>query len=97
MTPAAEHLTLADLAAPTIAAEVELGRIPEFLGEIEWLRAALLALPCGAQVGSVDKARRSPGQHRGAAGESTGELGNHRRAGPIFKVSLSLSASSAQR
>jgi hypothetical protein len=35
-------------------------RIPELLGEIERLLAVLWALPCGAQLGSVDKARRSP-------------------------------------
>ena len=60
MTPAAEHLTLADLAAPTIAAEVESVHIPELLGEVERRqRGVLWTLPCGA-VGSADKARRSP-------------------------------------
>ena len=39
-----DHLTLADLAAtPALAAEVELDRIPELLGEIERLRAVLWA------------------------------------------------------
>ena len=45
MTPAAEHLTLADLAAPTIAAEVESDDIPGLLGEMERLRATLWARP----------------------------------------------------
>jgi predicted DNA-binding transcriptional regulator AlpA len=39
-----DHLTLGDLVAtPALAAEVELDRIPELLGEIERLRAVLWA------------------------------------------------------
>ena len=52
-----DHITLADLAAnPALAAEVDLDRVPEVLGEMERVRAVLWArLALGNRPAGADR------------------------------------------